>query len=247
MIWMGAANLEPSVGSVANRASRAPRLDTLEARIGPGSRTRVASQSTREIVAQARSGDSDAFEALFRAHGDEVLRVCRRMLGGHDSAVDAQSEVFLKARRALDGYDADRPFRSWLIAIASHHCIDQLRRVTTERRVFVESEAEPGELPGSEPSPLSHLLAQERHQALDAAIEALPVQYRLPLMLRYFSEASYDEIAESLGTSRASVGTLLFRAKRKLRAQLSSRTGASKEATRNLSTEITRTDSERVR
>lgn len=152
------------------------------------------------------------------------------MLGGPDRAADAQSEVFLKARRSLDGYDAERPFRTWLLAIASHHCIDRLRRTATEKRVFADTETEPGELPGREPTPLSRLLARERRQTLDAAIESLPVRYRLPLALRYFSESSYDEIADALGTTRSQVGTLLFRAKRKLREQLAGHAEPSDDA-----------------
>ena len=57
-------------------------------------------------------------------------------------------------------------------------------------------------------------------ERLDRALAALPLEYRLPLLLRYFSDASYDEIAEQLGTTRSNVGTLIFRAKRKLRAAI---------------------------
>jgi RNA polymerase sigma-70 factor (ECF subfamily) len=181
----------------------------------------LATEPKTGIIDRARSGDGEAFAALFEAHGDEVLRVCRRMLGGPEPAVDARSEVFLKARRALDGYDPARSFRTWLLSIASHHCIDQLRRAATERRVFADTALEPGELEGPEPSPLSRLLAREKHAALDRAIEALPIEYRLPLLMRYYAEASYDEIAERLGTTRSRVGTLIFRAKRRLRERMS--------------------------
>jgi RNA polymerase sigma-70 factor (ECF subfamily) len=180
----------------------------------------LATEPTAEIIDRARRGDGEAFATLFEAYGDDVLRVCRRMLGGHEPAADARSEVFLRARRALDGYDPARSFRTWLLAIASHHCIDQLRRVATERRVFAETAQGAGELEGPDPSPLSRLLARERHAALDRAIESLPIEYRLPLLMRYYADASYDEIAESLGTTRSRVGTLLFRAKRKLRERI---------------------------
>jgi len=180
----------------------------------------VPDEPTREKIVRARAGDPEAFGSVFREHGDDVLRVCRRMLGGTEAAEDARSEVFLKARRALDGYDEERSFRSWLLAIASNHCIDQLRRIATERRVFADVARDPGELPGPDPTPLSRLLARERQDALDAAVAALPIKYRLPLLLRYFSDASYDEIAASLGTTRGQVGTLLFRAKRTLREQM---------------------------
>ena len=222
MIWIAAADellpdrSGPGERLAARVAARVGRLRSNRAR-GRG----AVSEPSQEIIEQACAGDADAFAEIFRAHGDDVLRVCRRMLGGADAAADAQSEVFLKARRALDGFDRARSFRAWLLSIASHHCIDQLRRTATEHRVFADVDLEPGDLAGPEPSPLSRLLARERAAELDAAVEALPIKYRLPLLMRFVSEASYDEIAEALGTTRGQVGTLLFRAKRMLRTRMS--------------------------
>lgn len=223
MMWIVAASPALAVHTASPRGliTRVmARPGTLFTGGTPGSRTSVANEPTAEIFDRARSGDPDAFATLFQAYRGDVLRVCRRMLGDYEAASDAQSEVFLKARRALAGYDSERPFRSWLLAIASHHCIDQLRRAATERRVFADTGVEPGDLEGPGPSPLSRLLAREKRAELDHAIEALPLEYRLPLLLRYYSESSYDEIAESLGMTRSRVGTLIFRAKRRLREQM---------------------------
>jgi len=222
-MWLSTPELAYAVSATgAGRfAARAlARLDTLRRADTPGGRATAGTEPTAEMIDRARSGDPDAFAALFGAYGTDVLRVCRRMLGDADAAADAQSEVFLKVRRALGGYDTARSFRSWLLAVASNHCIDQLRHAATERRVFADTEQEPGELPGQGPSPLSRLLAREKRDQLDRAMGLLPLEYRLPLLLRYYADASYDEIAESLGTTRSRVGTLLFRAKRKLREQM---------------------------
>jgi RNA polymerase sigma factor (sigma-70 family) len=67
---------------------------------------------------------------------------------------------------------------------------------------------------------LTRLIRAEQREALDTAIDLLPRKYRLPLVLRYFSELDYGAIAEVLGVRRNQVGTLLFRAKRRLREQL---------------------------
>jgi RNA polymerase sigma-70 factor (ECF subfamily) len=231
MLWIAGATAHLAVSRATGPAGRAPlarmeewvaaRLDTLAGPGNPGRRTGAVSEPTAEIIDRARAGDAEAFATLFHVHGDDVLRVCRRMLGDAEAASDARSEVFLKARRGLDGYDAARSFRGWLLAIASHHCIDQLRRTATERRVFDRTEPDAGEHRAPGPSPLTRVLARERRDALDRAIESLPVEYRLPLCLRYYAEASYDEIAEQLGTTRARVGTLIFRAKRALRERMS--------------------------
>lgn len=177
------------------------------------------------LAERARGGDPDAFAALFRRFQPDVARVCRRLLGPGAAAEDAVSEAFLRARRALDSYAPDRPFRTWLLSITSHHCIDQLRRRTRERKIFHPGEADVVELADPAPSPLRRALGREEREQLLVAIEELPEKYRLPLVLRYFSEMDYEAIGEVLGVERAQVGTLLFRARRRLRDRLGSEAG----------------------
>ncbi len=177
----------------------------------------------RATIERALAGDGEAFASLFREYDRDVRRVCRRMLGDSQSAEDAVSEVFLRAHRALGGFRSDRPFRPWLIAIAGHYCIDQLRRRTSEARVFSGSEPQESDLESPEPSPLGRSVAAEQRQVLGRAIESLPLRYRLPLLLRYFDDMDYEAIAKSIGVTRNQVGTLLFRAKRLLRKEVEAR------------------------
>lgn len=160
-----------------------------------------------------------SFEALYRDQEEAVRRLCRRMLGD-EAARDASQEVFLRARRGFDGWDPSRSFRSWLLAVAGHHCVDQLRRRGVEARIFDRRDFEAEDLRSPGRSPLREAVhAQERGRLLEA-IDALPRKYRLPLVLRYFQELDYDGIAELLGLTRGQVGTLLFRARRRLRDAL---------------------------
>jgi RNA polymerase sigma-70 factor (ECF subfamily) len=189
----------------------------------------VDDQATRAIIERARAGDGEAFASLFREYDGDVRRVCQRMLGDPQAAEDAVSEVFLRAHRALGGFSSDRPFRPWLIAIAGHYCIDQLRRRTSEARIFSRSEPQESDLESPGPSPLGRLVEAEQQQALGRAIEALPLRYRLPLLLRYFDDMNYEAIAESIGVTRNQVGTLLFRAKRLLREEVAARRTSGRE------------------
>jgi len=173
-----------------------------------------------ERVANARSGDEAAFGELFSGYRDDVARLCRRMLGDGVSAEDATQEVFLRARNGLEGYDPTRPFRSWLMAVASHHCIDRLRRRQTESRLFDARDLNRGDLVDPGPTPLGQLARREQRDEILTAIDALPHKYRLPLVLRYFNELDYAQIGELLAVTRNQVGTLLFRAKRTLRQEL---------------------------
>ena len=167
----------------------------------------------------AAGGGGDDFGALFRAYRGDVERVCRRMLG-ESGAHDAASEVFLRAHRTLASYDSDRPFRPWLLGIASHYCIDQLRRRARENRLFDSDDLGELDLAHPGPSPLRALEQIEQRREILAAIDSLPRKYRLPIVLRYYKELDYEAMAEILGVKRPQVGTLLFRAKRQLRAAL---------------------------
>jgi RNA polymerase sigma-70 factor (ECF subfamily) len=175
-------------------------------------RPRAAAQATGPFSPLDHAG-------LLAHYGDEVLRLCRRMLGDAHDAEEARSETFVRAQQAAASWDG-RPLRSWLLGIASHHCIDRLRRRALEGRLFDASDLDAGELPAQAPSPLSLLLARERSAQLEAALAGLPDKFRAPLVLRFLADQSYGEIARALGVSEAQVAVLVFRAKAKLRDAL---------------------------
>lgn len=196
---------------------------------------------------QAARGDQAAFAELYHLLAPRVYGLCRRLLRNREAAEDATSEVFLRAQRALAqasespaagsgrGYDPSQPFDRWLLSIAGHYCVDQLRRGSLEARWFSDPEPSSPDGPpsrlematdshtsSSEPSALERLLARENKEALRAALEKLSERSRVVVTLRYTSEMSYDEIAATLGLSRNLVATLLFRAKAELRQALGS-------------------------
>ena len=236
MIWIFAHAAAPGGLAGPARMSRVDRverpggvLDRLAASgrewlPGPGRRVDVADEPGGDVYLGAVD-DLEEFGRAYADHEPDVVRVCRRLLGSDEEAKDAPQEVFLRATRSLATYDRTRPLRPWLIAIAGNHCIDRLRRQATEKRVFVDldpDDEEVSDLPDSAlgRSPLGRLVALEEREAVGRAVAALPLKYRIPLALRYFSDLDYAEIGEAIGVSKAQVGTLLFRAKRKLRHAL---------------------------
>jgi RNA polymerase sigma-70 factor (ECF subfamily) len=176
--------------------------------------------SIRRRVEQARRGDAASFGELFEAFRDDVLRLCERLLGSRADAEDALHETFLRAKSGLDGYDAERRFRPWLLAIASHHALDRIRRRHTELRLFEGAEPTGRELVSPAPSPLQGELDASLRRRVRGAIDTLPDRYRAPLVLRYFADLDHDAIAELLGVSKDQVATLLFRGRRRLRELL---------------------------
>jgi RNA polymerase sigma-70 factor (ECF subfamily) len=171
-------------------------------------------------VKRAQLGDPVAFERLYAAFEHRVRALCRQMLGSSDAAHDATSEVFLRAQAALQSYDPTRPFEPWLFRIASNHCRDQLRRRGVEHRIFSPKPVEEPLHAGVDASPLREAIAAERRTALHQAIAALPEHYRIVVMLRFYADQTYEEIADTLGLERANVATLLFRARQRLRREM---------------------------
>lgn len=169
-----------------------------------------------DLVARARDGNHDAWAEIYTQFAPGVFRFCRRAMPSREDAEDATSEVFLKVRGKLDQYDASRPFNAWLYRVAANHCWDLLRR----RRVRQDLETgdiETMPLEHPDPGQLEQLIAQKSREEVRKALGQLPGRTRMALTLRYYSDMSYDEIAETLGVRRAFVGVLLLRARHQLR------------------------------
>lgn len=170
--------------------------------------------------------DQDEFAEQYRTHRARVTGLCRRLLGSAAQAEDAAHEVFLRAYASRQGFDASRSFANWVLGIATHHCIDLLRRRSTESRLFGTEEVERAAARSDVGNPLGILLARERRQELRDGVAALSAKYRVPLVLSIYNEQSYDEIASALGVSRSHVAILIFRAKQQLRKTLAPRIDA---------------------
>lgn len=126
----------------------------------------------------------------------------------------------MRAYRKINKFDADQPFWPWVAAIANNHCIDLLRQSSRTKQLFGDENAETEGLAAADLPLLSGLINAESSQTLNDAIGELPDKYRVPLVLAYFNQSSYDAIAEQLSISRNHVGVLLLRAKQQLRAVL---------------------------
>src|SRR5207247_1665369 len=133
----------------------------------------------RTAVRLACQGDPQAFAELHRQFARRVLGLCRHMLGSQENAEDACGEVFLRLPDVIASYNGSVPFERWLFSIASHHCIDLLRRRQREQRWISDQDAEPLPVAVSADSPLNELIRQERRDAVREAIARLPEKYRV--------------------------------------------------------------------
>lgn len=167
----------------------------------------------------AQKGDQAAFMRIVDAYQRPVYNLCYRMLGEAVEAEDAAQETFLRAYTKIKTYQHNRKFSAWLFSIASHYCIDRLRR--RRHQVVSWDELPPWRaLPAEEAQPEEAALAHEAQDLLRDLLDALPPDYRAALVLRYWYEMSYDEIAETLDSSVSAIKSRLFRAKQMMGKKL---------------------------
>jgi len=169
----------------------------------------------RTWVLQARQGNQRAFAKLVEAYQGPVYNLAYRMLGNAGDAEDAAQETFLRAYSHLGSYDPKRKFSSWLLAIASNYCIDQLRR----RRInWVSVEELPPWQPlrAQTPDPEQSAIRWSDAEQIQAMLDTLPPDYRLAVVLRYWYDYSYQDIAAVTNSTVSAVKSRLHRARRVL-------------------------------
>jgi RNA polymerase sigma-70 factor, ECF subfamily len=172
-----------------------------------------------EAIARARAGDAEAWGDLYRDYAPAIFRFCRRALPTREDAEDATMEIFMKLRDKLGQYDETRSFSAWLYKVAANHCWDLLRR----RKIRQDKETDDLEnvpLAHPDPSQLDRLIEQRSSEEVRRALARLGARARMALVMRYYSDMSYDEIADALGVRRAFVGVVLLRARHELRQAL---------------------------
>lgn len=170
----------------------------------------------RAWIIQAQRGSDEAFTRLVETYQTPVYNLCYRMLGEPEAAEDAAQESFLRAYQNLDRYDVSRPFSTWLLSIAAHHCIDRLRR-RHFLSVSVDDDDSPLELPDpSAPSPEAETVRREDQERLHIMLRGLDPTDRAAVVMRYWNDLSEAEIAEALSLTVSAVKSRLFRARRAL-------------------------------
>jgi RNA polymerase sigma-70 factor (ECF subfamily) len=133
-----------------------------------------------------------------------------------EDAEDATMDIFIKVRQKLGQYDSSRPFSAWLYTVAANHCWDVLRRRKL-RQDLETGEVENMPLEHPDPGALEQLLERHSNQEVRRALDKLPARSRMALVLRYYADMSYDDVAATLGVRRTFVGVVLLRARHQLR------------------------------
>jgi RNA polymerase sigma factor (sigma-70 family) len=186
-----------------------------------GATAMSAEASDEQLVALAQAGSSEAFASLFRRYRPAIARYAGRLLGNDARVEDIVQEVFLSALRRIGSLDRPAGFKPWLYRIAHNTCVDHMRRTHRAEEVSIDANI----LPASEEIRLyrratsthAAVTQKEDFKNLREAFGGLPPSQSEVLVMRELEGLSYDQIAARMGITRASVESMLFRARQGLR------------------------------
>lgn len=178
------------------------------------------------LVARAREGDGDAFEALVRRYFARVHAFLFRLVGNHEDAEDLAQECFVRCHRALGWLRGEGAFSTWVYRIALHLSRDHMRATGRRRRAVElasnearEREAEPvrAELRGAAGrGPSDEASRREFLAGLEGALERLPHRLRAAFVLRTFEDLSYEDVGRVLGITSGTARVHVMKARRLL-------------------------------
>ncbi len=179
------------------------------------------------LISEAKAGNYAAFEELVNRYEKKVYRLGMNITGNREDAEDVLQEAFLKAFEHLPEFREDSRFYTWIVRIAVNEALMKLRKRRSSREVPMEtSEDENGEVVVREfadwkPNPEQQFAQVELERILQGAANALPPGFRTVFYLRDVEGLSTEETAEVLDLTVGAVKARLFRARLRLREELS--------------------------
>jgi len=181
---------------------------------------------SEELMARIAKGDDDAFEILVNRHQTSVLNLIYRFIGDRTQAKDLAQEVFIRVWQAAKTYRPEAKFTTWLYRITANLCINELKSARRRKWFSFHRSDEDSEksmedrISDGSPTAEDLLLEREQNRQISDALQSLPDNQRMALILKRYDDLSYQEIAQILGCSVSAVESLLVRAKKTLQEKL---------------------------
>lgn len=201
--------------------------------LAPAGGSALAAADDRTLIERAQAGDRSAFELLVQRYDRQVLRLALNVLGSAEDAQDVYQEAFLKIYRNLHRFRFECAFYTWIYRIVTNICLDHLRRRRSHPEdqppVLRESSSEERrdadffdrqQSSGAYSDPERQVFGHELGRKVQTALQALSPRERLVFEMRHYQGMKLRAIGEALGATEDTVKNSLFRATRKLRAQL---------------------------
>lgn len=170
----------------------------------------------RELVSRTQAGDRGALDELLRRHYDRIYAICRRIAGNDADAADATQEALLAIVRGIARFDGRSAFSTWSYRVTTNACLDELRR--RKRRPLPSVIDEQEDWGERTPDPSSSHFDQDivERDVMATALQELPDDFRIPVILRDCAGLDYAEIAATLDIPAGTVRSRIARGRAKL-------------------------------
>jgi len=176
----------------------------------------MLSPSDAELIERCMRRDNSAWELIISRYRRKVFHIAYKFTGKHDEAEDLSQEIFLKVFKALDKFNRDADFGTWLSSVARNYCIDHYRAGRREKEVLVEDSLAYDLAPASYGNPYRALEDQDRRSLMRRGLEQLPEKLREAVFLRDLQGLSYQEMAEKLSLPEGTVKSRINRGREEL-------------------------------
>jgi RNA polymerase sigma-70 factor, ECF subfamily len=179
--------------------------------------------SDNDLIEIVRKNDPERYAEIIERYQGKLFAYLYRLVGSREEAEDLLQDVFIKTYRNLYSYDVKRKFSSWIYRIAHNEAVNHIKRKSLKRFIpweNITATKDKLEMSSSEEGADNVWIRKEANREVDEAINRLPFKYKQVLILRYYSDKSYEEISEILGKPINTVGTLINRAKKKMSLEL---------------------------
>lgn len=175
------------------------------------------------LLERIKAGDTAAFKEFFDGHHEAVFHLCFQMVRDRQEAEDITQEVFFKAFLTMDKFRGESKVSTWLYRITINLSLNHQRRKKYKNLLSLDFFFERGYQQEGDPgkSPLERLTEEEK-LLIDKAVDSLPKNQRVAVILNHHEELSYQEISGIMGLSVSSVRSLLYRGKKRLQKKLAS-------------------------
>ena len=172
------------------------------------------------LIQKIKAGKKNLFSLLVEKYKQRAFLTALSIVNNRDDAMDLAQEAFMKSYRAINNFDANRPFYPWFYRILKNGCLSHLKRKGLIKKFSLtakDSESNDIELPDCSYDPQLIVDRDEAREKVWEAFNKLNLKGREIIMMRHFQEMSYEEIAQALDIPIGTVMSRLFHARKKMK------------------------------
>ena len=170
----------------------------------------------QEIIEKILKGQGELYEEIIKRYKNGVYSLCMRMIRNNEDAKDLAQDAFIKAYQNLDKYNSEYKFSTWIFKVASNLCVDHLRKLKTQTLPYDDKLSMPHDTASAE----DIYIHKSNKRQIEKAIQDLPEEYRVLVILYHKEGLSYEEMSDMLKLPMSKVKNRLHRARNRLKEVL---------------------------